>query len=135
MGHCCLLQTPPTLTPVLYKAASHSVAHLRSDSSPVKMGSTVAPETSSGNSPRTLCKNPKTKNQYAFYGESLKSSLELVFQTDLLTGRLKVMGNFLDYTRTFSVESSFLLLKCPNVTQPIREVLPAIHCASEEDES
>ena len=29
----------------------------------VKMGPTVAPETSSGNAPRAPCKNPKTKNQ------------------------------------------------------------------------
>jgi hypothetical protein len=26
------------------------------------------------NSPRTSCKNPVTKNQYLFHGESLKSS-------------------------------------------------------------
>ena len=41
--------------------ASHSVAHLRSASLPVKMVPTVAPETSSTNSPRTPCKVPKTK--------------------------------------------------------------------------
>ena len=36
-------------------------------------GPTAATETSSGNSPRTPCKNPKTKNWYIFHGESLKS--------------------------------------------------------------
>ena len=36
-------------------------------------GPTAAPETSSGNSTRTPCKNPKTKNQYSFHRESLKS--------------------------------------------------------------
>jgi hypothetical protein len=42
-------------------------------SGPVKMGQTVAPKTSSENSPHTPCKNPKTKNQYSFQSESLKS--------------------------------------------------------------
>jgi hypothetical protein len=36
-------------------------------------GPTTVPETSSGNSPRTPCKNRKTKNQYSFHGESLKT--------------------------------------------------------------
>ena len=44
------------------KWASHSVAHLRSDSWPVKIGLTAAPETSLGNSPFTQWKIPKTKN-------------------------------------------------------------------------
>ena len=34
-------------------------------------GPTVVPETSSGNSSLTSCKNPKTKNQYLFHGEGL----------------------------------------------------------------
>jgi hypothetical protein len=38
----------------------------------------AAAETSSGNSPRTPCKIPKTKNQYSFHGESLKSRLNNV---------------------------------------------------------
>ena len=38
-------------------------------------GAAVGPETSSGNSPCTLCKNSKTKNQYPFHDESLKSRL------------------------------------------------------------
>ena len=38
-------------------------------------GAAVGPETSSENSPRTPCKNPKTKNQYSFHGESLKLRL------------------------------------------------------------
>jgi hypothetical protein len=38
-------------------------------------GLTAAPETPSENSPRTPYKNPKTKNQYSFHGESLKSSV------------------------------------------------------------
>jgi hypothetical protein len=33
----------------------------------------AAPETSSGNSPRTPCKICKTKNQYLFHSETLKS--------------------------------------------------------------
>ena len=34
-------------------------------------------ETSSINSPSTPCKNPKTKKQYSFHGESLKSKTNL----------------------------------------------------------
>jgi hypothetical protein len=37
-------------------------------------GAAVGPETSE-NSPRTQCKNSKTKNQYPFHDESLKSRL------------------------------------------------------------
>jgi hypothetical protein len=36
------------------------------------MGPTAVSETS-GSLPRTGCKNPNTKNQYSFHGESLKS--------------------------------------------------------------
>ena len=36
-------------------------------------GAAVGPETSSSNLPCTPCKIPKTKNQYSFHGESLKS--------------------------------------------------------------
>ena len=39
------------------------------------MGPTAAPNTLSENSPCTLCKIPKTKDQYSFHSESLKSSL------------------------------------------------------------
>jgi hypothetical protein len=39
------------------------------------MGPTAAPETSSGNLPRTPCKISETRNQYSFHGESLKSRL------------------------------------------------------------
>jgi hypothetical protein len=52
---------------------SHSAVHLRSYLWPLKMGPTAAPETSSINLPYTPCKIPKTKNQYSFHGESLKS--------------------------------------------------------------
>jgi hypothetical protein len=46
------------------------------------MEPTAAPETSSGNSPRTLCKTPKTKNQYSLLCESLKSrQLSLLCKT------------------------------------------------------
>jgi hypothetical protein len=48
------------------------------DSWPVKMGPTAAPETSSANSPRIPCKNPKTKHQYSFHGESLKLRNDLL---------------------------------------------------------
>jgi hypothetical protein len=51
-----------------------------SDSWPVKMGLTPAPETSSGNSPRTPSKNPKTKNQYSFHDKSLKSKTMSLFR-------------------------------------------------------
>jgi hypothetical protein len=74
IGPCCTPQTPPTPTPPLYKAASHSAAHLCSNLWPLKMGPTAAPETSWGTSSCTLCKIPKTKNQYSFHGESLKST-------------------------------------------------------------
>jgi hypothetical protein len=47
-------------------------------------GPTVAPETSSGNSPCTLCKISKTKNQYSFHGESLKSRNVLAHVRDLI---------------------------------------------------
>ena len=57
----------------------------RSDSWPVKMGPTAAPETSSENLPSKPCKNPKTKNQYSFHGESLKSRYII-----LVTHNLKV---------------------------------------------
>ena len=40
---------------------------------PLKMGLTAAPKTSSRNLPYIPCKIPKTKNQYSFHGESLKS--------------------------------------------------------------
>ena len=40
----------------------------------------------SGNSPRTPCKNPKTKNQYSFHGGSLKSR---VYKSDSKTLSLK----------------------------------------------
>jgi hypothetical protein len=39
---------------------------------------TPASETSLGNSPRTPCRDPKTKNQYLFHGESLKSRILVV---------------------------------------------------------
>jgi hypothetical protein len=42
-------------------------------------GAVVDPERSSGNSPRTPCKNLKTKNKYSFHGGSLKSGLKDVF--------------------------------------------------------
>jgi hypothetical protein len=42
------------------------------------------PETSSGNLPRTPCTIPKTKNQYSFHGERLKST-PVFFH---LTGRI-----------------------------------------------
>ena len=52
---------------------------------PVKMGTTAAPETSSGNSPRTPCKIPKTKNQYSFHGGSPKSrSSEIYLRQNLI---------------------------------------------------
>jgi hypothetical protein len=44
-GPCCSLQTPPIPTPPLYKAASHSIAHLRSNWWPMNMGPTAAPKT------------------------------------------------------------------------------------------
>ena len=50
---------------------------------PVKMRLTAAPETSSGNLPRTPCKIPKTKNQHSFHGESLKSGKKLYLNTQL----------------------------------------------------
>jgi hypothetical protein len=53
----------PIFTSPLYKAAPHSVAHLRSDLWPVKTGPIMAPETSSENSSRTPCKNPNIKNR------------------------------------------------------------------------
>ena len=62
IGPCCTPQTLPTPTPLLYKAAFYFVAHLRSDSWPVKTGPTAAPETS-GNLPCTPYRIPKTRNQ------------------------------------------------------------------------
>jgi hypothetical protein len=47
--------------------------HKLESKKPLKMESTAAPETSSGNIPYTPYKNPKTKNQYSFPGECLKS--------------------------------------------------------------
>jgi hypothetical protein len=44
-----------------------------SDSRPVKMGPTAVSKTSSVNSHRTPCINPKTKKQYSPHGECLKS--------------------------------------------------------------
>ena len=41
-------------------------AHLRSNSWPVKMGTTAVSETSSANPPRTPCKNPKNKKTIFF---------------------------------------------------------------------
>ena len=49
------------------------------------MRPTAAPETSSENSPRTPCKIPKTKNQYSFHGESLKSRSDNVLLNASLT--------------------------------------------------
>ena len=62
----------PTPMPPLHKLASHSAAHLRSNLWPMKMGTTAAPETSSGNLCCTPCKIPKIKNLYLFHGDSLK---------------------------------------------------------------
>ena len=49
---------------------------------PLKMGPTAAPETSSANLPYTPCQNSKTKNQYSFHGESLKSRCTRWFKYD-----------------------------------------------------
>ena len=62
IGCCCTPQILPTLTPPLLKAAPYCVAHLHSDSWPVKIRPSTAPQTS-GNSPRTPCKTLRTKNQ------------------------------------------------------------------------
>jgi hypothetical protein len=43
-------------------------------------GTAVGPKTSWGNLPCTPLKIPKTKNQYSFHGESLKSVFSVVLR-------------------------------------------------------
>jgi hypothetical protein len=86
--------TPPTPTPPLYKAAFHSAAYLCSNLWPLKMGPTVAPETSSRNLPYTPCKIPKTKNQYSFHSESLKSGIMLIESCCLLNSGIHYVQHF-----------------------------------------
>ena len=61
------------------------------------MGPTAAPETPSVNLPYTPCKNTKTKNQYSFHGESLKSRLSCFSKGSLLF--LKGGDNSLEFPR------------------------------------
>ena len=74
MGPTAVTHDQRRWDPQLWLMTSEDGTH-SCDSWPVKMGPTAPPKTLSGNLPRTPYKIPKTKNQYSFHGESLKSRL------------------------------------------------------------
>ena len=59
-----------------------------------------------GNSPRTPCKVPKTKNQYSFRGKSLKSRKSMCSQTSLILKRCE------HYNGVFAVTKGMLFDVC-----------------------